>query len=51
MDKGNPAMTIDEIPLEWCFSDGILLDFRRKDDGERITVDDIKKALERIPYQ
>ncbi len=50
MDKGQPALTIDEIPLEWCLSDGVLLDFRHKKDGERITVDDLEKELERIDY-
>ncbi|WP_207680595.1 cyclase family protein [Desulfonema magnum] len=51
MDKGKPALKIDEIPLEWCFNDGVLLDFRHKADGERITVDDLKKELDRIQYQ
>jgi kynurenine formamidase len=51
MDRGAPALTIDEIPLEWCMSDGVLLDFREKKDGERITVDDIKRALDHIEYQ
>jgi len=50
MDKGNPALTIDEIPLEWCFSDGVLFDFRHKGDGERITVEDLEKELKRIAY-
>jgi hypothetical protein len=26
MDRGKPSLTIDEIPLEWCFGDGVLLD-------------------------
>ncbi|MDM8549490.1 cyclase family protein [Desulfobacterales bacterium HSG2] len=51
MDKGKPALTIDEIPLEWCFGDGVLLDFRHKADGERITPTDVKKELERIEYK
>lgn len=51
MDHGKPALTIDEIPLEWCFNDGVLLDFRHKGDGERITADDVKKGLERIRYE
>ena len=51
MDKGKPSATIDEIPLEWCFSDGVLLDFRHKGDGERITADDVKKALQKIKYE
>lgn len=50
MDRGKPSLTIDEIPLEWCFSDGVLLDFRHKADGERITVEDVKKELDRIDY-
>ena len=51
MDKGQRALTIDEIPLEWCFNDGVLLDFRHKADGERITVKDVKDELKRINYQ
>jgi kynurenine formamidase len=51
MDQGKPALTIDEIPLEWCLGDGVLLDFRRKGDGERITVQDLKGELERIRYE
>ena len=51
MNNGERAWTIDEIPLEWCLSDGVLLDFRHKADGERIDVDDVKKELDRIGYQ
>jgi len=50
MDKGKPAMTIDQVPLEWCFSDGVLLDFSHKADGERITAEDVEKALAEIDY-
>ena len=51
MDKGKPSLTIDEIPLEWCFNDGVVLDFRHKKDGERITVKDVEAELERISYK
>jgi kynurenine formamidase len=51
MDKGKGALTIDEIPLDWCFNDGVVLDFRHKKDGERITVEDLGKALARIDYK
>lgn len=51
MDRGKLSSTIDEIPLEWFFSDGVLLDFRYKGDGERITASDIKKALQKIKYE
>ncbi|MBU0992981.1 MAG: cyclase family protein [Proteobacteria bacterium] len=50
MDKGKKALTIDEIPLEWCFCDGVLLDFSHKKDGERITAKDVENELERIDY-
>lgn len=50
-DKGRPAMTIDQIPLEWCFQDGVLLDFSHKADGERITSKDVKNELKRIEYE
>ena len=32
MDRGRPSHTIDEIPLEWCYGNGVLLDFRHKED-------------------
>jgi kynurenine formamidase len=51
MDKGKKALTIEEVPLEWCFSDGVLLDFRHKQDGERITTDDVERELERIGHE
>ena len=48
MDRGKRALTIDEIPLEWCFNDGVLLDFSSKADGERITAADVETELDRI---
>ena len=50
-DKEKPALTIDEVPLSWCMSDGVLLDFRHKADGERITAADVQKELDRIGYE
>ncbi len=51
MDKGKRALTIDEIPLDWCFNDGVLLDFSHKADGERISAEDVKAELDRIGYK
>jgi kynurenine formamidase len=48
MEGGKRALTIDEIPLEWCYGPGVVLDFREKGDGERITVQDLERVLERI---
>jgi len=51
MDKGAQALTIDEVPLDWCLQDGVVLDFSAKGDGERITEDDVKEMLAEIEYQ
>jgi kynurenine formamidase len=50
LSEGKAAKTIDEIPLEWCYSDGVVLDLRHKKPGELITPDDLKQALKRINY-
>ncbi len=50
MDNGKPALTIDEIPLDWCFRDGVVLDFSHLNDGAAITPDHIDQALEKIAY-
>ena len=41
----------DGIPLEWCLSDGVVLDFRHKEKGSRIFPDEVDEALERIGYE
>ncbi len=48
--EGRPARTIDEVPLEWCFAPGVVIDVRHKAAGEFITVDDLKAALAKIEY-
>jgi kynurenine formamidase len=48
---GKPAQTIDQVPLRWCYGDGVVLDMTHKKTGEKIMDDDIKKELERIEYQ
>jgi kynurenine formamidase len=40
----------DTIPLEWCISDGVLLDFTDAKPGYIITADDVQAALRRIDY-
>ena len=44
------AMTVDQVPLEWCFNHGVRLDVIGKQPGEDITESDLKKAAEIIPY-
>lgn len=38
------------IPLEYCFGDGVCLDFRHLPKGAGITVNDMKAALDKIQY-
>ena len=45
-DAGGP----ETIPLEYCMSDGVLLDFTDKEPGYVITTDDVKAELDRIEY-
>jgi kynurenine formamidase len=42
--------SIDEVPLEWCFGDGVLLDFRGHDRVRGITRPDVEAALLRIGH-
>lgn len=45
-----PAITIDEVPLEWCFQPGVKLDFREYPDGYVVTAADIEAELARIGH-
>jgi kynurenine formamidase len=48
---GDRAWTIEEVPLEWCFSDGVVLDFRAKPDGEAVSSAECAAELDRIGYE
>ncbi len=50
MDKGERAITIDEVPLDWCFQPGVKLDFRHFADGYVVTADDVAAELARIGH-
>jgi len=49
-DGGKPALTIDEVPLEWCFQPGVKLDFRHFPDGYVVTANDVEAELVRIGH-
>ena len=51
MNKGERAMTIDEVPLEWCFQPGVKLDFRHFPDGYVVTAKDVEAELKRIGHE
>ena len=45
--RGEPAQTIDELPLEWFLRRGVVIDATAKADGEEVGVADIEAGLER----
>ncbi len=49
--EGVPAKTIDEVPLNWCIGNGVVLDLSHKDQSARITEEDIKSAIQKIDYE
>jgi kynurenine formamidase len=51
MNNGQRAITIDEVPLEWCFQPGVKLDFRHLADGAVATAKDVEQELARIGHE
>jgi kynurenine formamidase len=49
--RGEPAQAIDELPLEWFFSRGVVVDFTAKEDGEAITAEDLETGVDRIGHE
>jgi kynurenine formamidase len=50
MDHGKRAITIDEVPIDWCFQPGVKLDFRHFADGYVATAADVEAELKRIGH-
>ena len=50
MDGGKRAITIDEVPLEWCMNPGVKLDFRHLPDGYLVSAAEVAAELERIGH-
>jgi len=51
LSEGKPAKTIDLIPLEWCFSNAVVLDFHHFERERPILVKDLEEALHKISYE
>lgn len=49
--EGRPSKLINDLPLSWCFSDGVVLNFTAKEPGEVITREDIEICLNKIGYE
>lgn len=43
--EGRPAQTIDQLPLDWFFRPGVVLDFSARADGETIEGPDVERGL------
>jgi len=43
--EGKPSKTIDQVPLEWCYGNGVVLDFRYLEQGSEITVRDSERSI------
>jgi kynurenine formamidase len=44
---GQKAKTVDEIPLEWCYAKGVLINMSHKKENDPITIEDIKHDLQK----
>ncbi len=51
MDGGSPAWTIDQVPLDWCFHDGVMLDFSDYPNAALLTPADLQRKLDAIGYR
>lgn len=51
MNKGERAITIDEVPLDWCLRPGVKLDFRHFADGYIVQPADVETELSRIGHE
>lgn len=51
MNGGERAITIDEVPLDWCFQPGVKLDFTDFADGYVVTARDVAAELDRVGHR
>jgi len=50
MDGGKRSITIDEVPLDWCFQPAVKFDFRAFEEGTVVSAADIEAELARIGH-
>lgn len=49
--EGAPAKTIEEVPLSWCYGNGVLIDLSDSHSVQPVSVDEIKRYLSNINYK
>ncbi|ELR73758.1 Putative cyclase [Fulvivirga imtechensis AK7] len=45
--NGEKAKTIDEVPLDWCYGPGVVINMTHKEDNEPITVGDLQTQIKK----
>ena len=51
MNNGEPSWSIDQVPLEWCMGDGVMVDFQDKPDGYVCTPKDFIEYFDKVNYK
>src|SRR5215467_7314215 len=49
--EARSSRTIDEIPLDWCYGHGVMLDLRHMEEGAEIFVEHLQEVLRNINYR
>ncbi len=50
MNGGEPAWTIDEVPLDWFYGPGVVLDFSDRPDGYVCSAADVEEKLAEVGH-
>jgi kynurenine formamidase len=45
--QGKPARTIDQLPLEWFYGAGVVIDATDREDGQALSADDVRERAPR----
>lgn len=51
MNGGEPAWSIDQVPLEWCIGNGVVMDFSDRGNGYKVTAKDMEDYCKKINYE
>ena len=43
--QGQPSQKIDELPLDWFFRPGVVIDAHEKEDGDAVTAEEMQAGI------
>lgn len=49
--QGRPSETIDELPLEWFFAPGVVVDALGREDGDAVTTEQMRRGIEAAGHE